>query len=176
VGSRIPTIPQRVLGRDVWWWATGVGLDRVTAGSRLGRVLSHGDQVIGIGPRALARDHGVRLRPRARAASGRTVTFADGSAEQFDSVVWATGFTADHSYVTVPGVLDARGALRQTRGRTPSPGLYTLGHIWQHTRGSALLGWVKDDAAFIATKIAAPGPAQTSRAPQVARATERTDS
>jgi hypothetical protein len=26
---------------------------------------------------------------------------------------------------------------------------------WQHTRGSALLGWVKDDAEFIADQLAA---------------------
>ena len=32
------------------------------------------------------------------------------------------------------------------RGVTDSPGLYFLGLSWQHTRGSALLGWVKDDA------------------------------
>jgi putative flavoprotein involved in K+ transport len=35
------------------------------------------------------------------------------------------------------------------------PGLYFLGVTWQHTRGSALLGWVKDDAAFIAEQIEA---------------------
>ena len=33
------------------------------------------------------------------------------------------------------------------------PGLYFLGLYWQHTRGSALLGWVKDDAEYIATQI-----------------------
>jgi putative flavoprotein involved in K+ transport len=32
--------------------------------------------------------------------------------------------------------------------------LYFLGLPWQHTRGSALLGWVKDDAQFIAQRIA----------------------
>ena len=32
-------------------------------------------------------------------------------------------------------------------------GLYFLGLYWQHTRGSALLGWVKDDAEYIATQI-----------------------
>jgi putative flavoprotein involved in K+ transport len=41
------------------------------------------------------------------------------------------------------------------RGVTATPGLYFLGLTWQHTRGSALLGWVKDDAEFIAARIAA---------------------
>ena len=47
VGQRLPTIPQRPLGRDVWSWATALHLDRVTAGSRLGRRLSKRDQNIG---------------------------------------------------------------------------------------------------------------------------------
>jgi putative flavoprotein involved in K+ transport len=37
---------------------------------------------------------------------------------------------------------------------TPSPGLYMLGLTWQYTRGSALLGWVGNDAAFLAAQIA----------------------
>ena len=41
------------------------------------------------------------------------------------------------------------------RGVTDYPGLFFLGLTWQHTRGSALLGWVKDDAEFIAERIAA---------------------
>jgi putative flavoprotein involved in K+ transport len=36
---------------------------------------------------------------------------------------------------------------------TAAPGLYFLGMPWQHTRGSALLGWVKDDAQQIASQI-----------------------
>jgi putative flavoprotein involved in K+ transport len=38
------------------------------------------------------------------------------------------------------------------------PGLYFLGLQWQYTRGSALLGWVKDDAEYIADRIAAYEP------------------
>jgi putative flavoprotein involved in K+ transport len=37
---------------------------------------------------------------------------------------------------------------------TDLPGLYFLGLTWQHTRGSALIGWVKEDAEFIGGKIA----------------------
>jgi hypothetical protein len=44
------------------------------------------------GPRRLARRHGIRLRARTASAAGRTVTFADDSAADFDAVVWATGF------------------------------------------------------------------------------------
>jgi putative flavoprotein involved in K+ transport len=36
---------------------------------------------------------------------------------------------------------------------TDSPGLYFLGLTWQHTRGSALIGWGRDDAEFIAERI-----------------------
>jgi putative flavoprotein involved in K+ transport len=40
------------------------------------------------------------------------------------------------------------------RGVTELPGLYFLGLSWQHTRGSALLGFVNDDAAYLADHIA----------------------
>jgi len=170
-GQRLPAIPQRPLGRDVWWWASTLGLDRVTAGSRLGKRLAGRDQVIGPGPRRLARRHGIRLRPRATRAAGRTVTFADGDAAKYDAVVWATGFTTDHTWIDIPGVTGKQGRILHTRGVTPSPGLYMLGHTWQHTRTSALLGWVRNDAAFLAERIAArtdegadPGPAARASA------------
>jgi putative flavoprotein involved in K+ transport len=41
------------------------------------------------------------------------------------------------------------------RGVTEVPGLYFLGLSWQHTRGSAQLGFVADDAAYLADRIAA---------------------
>jgi putative flavoprotein involved in K+ transport len=153
-GQRIPTVPQRPLGRDVWWWASSLRLDRVTMESRLGRRLSGRDQVVGAGPRQLARRHGIPIRPRLDAVAGRSVGFADGTRSEYDAVVWATGFTTDDSWVDVPDATDPHGRLRQARGVTPSPGLYTLGRSWQHTRGSALLGWVGNDAAFLAAQIA----------------------
>ena len=70
-GQRIPAIPQRPLGRDVWAWATALRLDKVTADSRLGKRLAGRDQVIGPGPRRLARRHGIQIRPRAASAAGK---------------------------------------------------------------------------------------------------------
>ena len=88
------------------------------------------------------------------ARNGSAVTFADGSDFTAGSVVWATGFRLDHSIVDLP-VFDDRGQVKHVRGVTEVPGLYFLGLPWQHTRGSALLGWVKDDAQYIAQRIGA---------------------
>ena len=49
---------------------------------------------------------------------------------------------------------------------TDSAGLYFLGLPWQYTRGSALLGWVKDDAEYLAEQIAAVGPQTDKSAPE----------
>ena len=106
------------------------------------------ETLIGSSPRS-ARKQGIQMRPRATGAQGSTVTFADGSELAVDAVVWATGFRLDHSFVELP-VFDDRGQVKHERGVTDVPGLYFLGLPWQHTRGSALLGWVKDDAEFIA--------------------------
>jgi putative flavoprotein involved in K+ transport len=52
-------------------------------------------------------------------------------------------------------VFDERGRVVHERGVTGAPGLYFLGLSWQNTRGSALLGWVKDDAEYLAQQIGA---------------------
>jgi len=153
VGGRQMPLPQRVLGRDLFWWLVTTTLFKTTVDSRLGQKLSRRDALIGSSPRAIRR-HGVVLEPRATAASGRTITFADGSTLEVDAVIWATGFGLDHSWIDLP-LADPEGRIRQRRGVTVTEGLYFLGLPWQHTRGSALLGWVSEDAAYLAQRIGA---------------------
>jgi putative flavoprotein involved in K+ transport len=86
--------------------------------------------------------------------AGHDVRFSDGSVLAPRAIIWATGFGLDHSLVKLP-VFDERGRVVHQRGVTTSPGLYFVGLPWQHTRGSALLGWVKDDAEHIARQISA---------------------
>jgi putative flavoprotein involved in K+ transport len=93
------------------------------------------------------------LKPRVVDADGRTVRFADGGELEVDAVIWATGYHSDHSWIKLP-VFEEEGRLRHRRGVTAVPGLFFLGLTWQHTRGSALIGWVKDDAEYIAARIA----------------------
>jgi len=152
VGQRLPAIRQRPLGRDVWWWATLMGLTRITRTSWLGRRMSKRDVIIGGGLPELER-HGVVVRPRLSAAKNRSVAFADGTSCEYDTIVWATGFRTDHSWIQIPEIKDAEANVQHHRGVTSAPGLYVLGLTWQHTRTSALLGWVTRDAEYLADHI-----------------------
>lgn len=153
VGSRQTPLPQRVLGRDLFWWLTKTGLIKKTVESRIGRRARDRDTLIGSSTRDVKR-HGVAVKPRLVSASERTVTFADDSELDVDAVIWATGYRSDYTWIEVP-VFDRHGGVLHRRGVTDHPGLFFLGLTWQHTRGSALIGWVKDDAEFIAGHIAA---------------------
>ena len=82
------------------------------------------------------------------------MTFADGSTSTPAAIVWATGYRSDYSLLDITGAVDASGAPVHQRGVSPIPGLYFVGLPWQHTRGSALLGFVGADAAHIADHIA----------------------
>ena len=153
IGSRQTPLPQRLLGRDLFWWLSKTGLIKKTVDSRIGRRARDRDTLIGSSTRDVKR-HGVQVKPRIVGASGGAVKFEDGSELEIDAVIWATGYRTEHSWMDVP-VFDQTGRVLHRRGVTDYPGLYFLGLTWQHTRGSALLGWVKDDAAFISERIAA---------------------
>jgi len=151
IGARQTPLPQKLAGRDLFWWLERTKLLNTTVDSRLGQKLSRRDTLIGSTRRALKR-HGVQMRPRATDASERTFSFADGTELSVDAVIWATGFGLDHTWIDLP-VFTSEGEVRHERGVTATPGLYFLGLPWLHTRGSALLGWVKDDARHLAHHI-----------------------
>ena len=154
MGTSPPILPQRLAGRDLFWWLTRLGLMRVPAESRLGRrVQARGEFVIGTSRRRL-KGAGVTFRPRLVGADGRTVRFADGSTLDVGVVLWATGYRSDYSWISIPGVV-RNGRVAHRRGVSDVPGLYFLGLSWQHTRGSALLGFLDEDASHIADRIAA---------------------
>jgi putative flavoprotein involved in K+ transport len=141
-----------LLGKDLFWWLSGIGFMNISTDSRLGRKLAKRDVLIGSSPRRL-RHSGVTFRKRLTRAKGRRAVFDDGSDVDIDSIVWATGYRPDFSWIDVPGVKAESGGIIHRRGVTDAPGLFFIGLTWQHTRGSALIGFVHDDAAFIAGRI-----------------------
>ena len=159
VGTRQKTVPQRPLGRDLFWWLTKTGVVTRPATSPVAAWFRKrgGDLVIGTTWDDIDAA-GIHVHPRLTTADGRTAQFATSHAvDDVAAVVWATGFRPDYSWLDVPGVWDGHQVVHQ-RGASAVPGLWFIGLPWQHTRGSALLGFVGDDATWVADQVASHVP------------------
>jgi putative flavoprotein involved in K+ transport len=69
------------------------------------------------------------------------------------SIVWATGFRPDYSWLDVP-VLDRKGHLRHDGGVVDSPGLYAIGLPVLRRRKSSFIHGAEDDARDIVAHLA----------------------
>lgn len=74
--------------------------------------------------------------------------------ERIRTIVWATGYRPDHSWLQVP-VLDRRGRIRHHGGVVEAPGLYVLGLPFLRRRKSTLIDGAGDDARDLAAHLAA---------------------
>ena len=68
------------------------------------------------------------------------------------SIVWATGFSNDFSWLKVDA-FDAQGRPQHQRGVSAEPGVYFLGLPWLSQRGSSFIWGVWHDARHIADHI-----------------------
>lgn len=77
----------------------------------------------------------------------------DLSKANIKTVVWATGFRPDYSWLDVP-VLDGKGRLRHDGGVVDAPGLYAMGLPFMRRRKSSLIDGVGDDARDLSEHLA----------------------
>jgi putative flavoprotein involved in K+ transport len=68
------------------------------------------------------------------------------------SIVWATGFSVDYSWLNVDA-FDENGKPKHQRGVSSEPGVYFLGLPWQSRRGSSFIWGVWHDAKYLADHI-----------------------
>lgn len=69
------------------------------------------------------------------------------------TVIWATGYRPDYSWLDVP-VLDRKGRIQHDGGLAASPGMYVLGLPFLRRRKSSLIDGAAEDAADLATHLA----------------------
>lgn len=69
------------------------------------------------------------------------------------SIVWATGFAVDYSWLQVDA-FDDNGRPNHRRGVSSEPGVYFLGLPWLSRRGSSFIWGVWHDARYLADHIA----------------------
>jgi putative flavoprotein involved in K+ transport len=76
------------------------------------------------------------------------------SSGEIRTVIWATGFRPDYSWLNVP-VLDRKGLIRHEGGVTDCPGLYAMGLPFMRRRKSSFLFGAADDARDISQHLSA---------------------
>jgi putative flavoprotein involved in K+ transport len=144
--------PQTILGRDVHFWLSVSGLDRLPLG-RLFDVSEPG-AVVDDGTYAAAVRSG---RPDRRSVfsrfTERGVVWDNGTEEPVDAVVLATGYRPNLEYLRPLGALSEDGRPDQRGGvsRVVS-GLYFVGLPFQTSFASATLRGVGPDAAFVVAR------------------------
>ncbi|WP_433370657.1 flavin-containing monooxygenase [Streptosporangium sp. CA-115845] len=156
-------VDQRPLGKDLHFWFTVTGFDRLPA--RLVTtpptvpVLDEGTY------RQALREGRLERRPMFTRLDEGDVVWVDGSREPVDVVLLATGYQPNLDYLNGLGALDERGHPRHDRGlSTTHPGLGFLGLEWQRTPASNTLRGVGRDARYLARKLKAHLGARRFRA------------
>ena len=77
----------------------------------------------------------------------------DMSRGHIKTLIWATGFRPDYSWLDVP-VLDSKGSIRHDGGAVlDSPGLYLMGMPFLRRRKSSLIDGVGDDARDLSAHL-----------------------
>jgi putative flavoprotein involved in K+ transport len=74
--------------------------------------------------------------------------------EDVRTVLWATGFRPDYSWLDVP-VFDRKGMLKHDRGVVDAPGLYVLGLPYLRRRKSSFMHGAEDDVRELGAHVAA---------------------
>ncbi|MBV8190528.1 MAG: NAD(P)-binding domain-containing protein [Alphaproteobacteria bacterium] len=77
----------------------------------------------------------------------------DLAARGITTIVWATGFVADYSWIKLD-IFNEDGRPRHQRGVSAERGLYFLGLPWQSRRASSFIWGVWHDARYLADQIA----------------------
>ncbi|MEV4445592.1 MULTISPECIES: flavin-containing monooxygenase [Streptomyces] len=146
---------QRTLGRDLHWWLKRTGVDTLPLGRFLRTpptqlVIDDGRYRTAVASGAPDR------RPVFTEIDGAKVTWADGSSEEVDTILLATGYRPDLGYLAPLGALDEHGQpIHQEGVSLTHPGLAYVGLEWQRSLSSNSLRGVGRDANRIARRLAA---------------------
>lgn len=154
VRDRVRFAPQKIAGRDLHWWLARTGADFLPP--KVLRRIVTGTPVIDTGAYRTALQSG-RLEQRGPFArfAPHGVVWPDGTREDVDAVIFATGYRPHLIYLTSLGALDEEGMPRHQQGvSTVQPGLGYLGVEFQRSFSSNTLRGVHRDAVHVTAALA----------------------
>ena len=143
--EKIKFFPQKILGMDFHWWLKWTGLEKTRwLNDQSTPVLDDGRY------RAALKGGLFQQREMFTEADESGVIWANGAKEEIDTLLFATGFRPNVSYLDGLKVIDSNQNLIQRNGVSDAhSGLYFLGFPKQRNFASATLRGVGADAAYI---------------------------
>jgi putative flavoprotein involved in K+ transport len=72
---------------------------------------------------------------------------------EIDTIVWATGFQPDYSWLDIPAIVDGKGLIRHDGGVVESPGMYLLGSPFLRRRKSSFIDGGRADAEELVVEL-----------------------
>jgi putative flavoprotein involved in K+ transport len=146
----IPDAIFRYASRPYWWFASNILTVNTPIGRRARKnLLNGGGPLVGVSVKNLV-DAGVEQIPRMSGVEDGRPKFPDGRIINVSSIVWATGFKPDFSWIDLKVTDDKKGWPLTRRGvANEVKGMYFMGMMFQYSRTSGLVGGVGKDAAFI---------------------------
>ncbi|MGB7342082.1 MAG: NAD(P)/FAD-dependent oxidoreductase [Phototrophicaceae bacterium] len=147
-------LPEKLLGKSVWWWLDRLNLLQARKDSFIGKLMQKTDPFPARGRRLKSLEKkGVRILPHLTKVEGDIAHFDNGHSAQVDVVIWATGYQDNSDWVTISDVKDKNGNFIHDEGISPVENLYFIGRSWQRTRGSSLITGVGDDAEILVQQL-----------------------
>jgi putative flavoprotein involved in K+ transport len=156
--GKMPARPDSRLARIIdpafWFFINHVATLATPIGRKaLPFVRDHGGPLERVWPSDLDAAGVERVFARAVASRNGLPVLDDGRAVDVANVIWCTGFRPNFDWIHLP-VVGADGWPVHTRGVVSSvPGLYVVGLPFLHSAGSALLGGVGRDAAYLVEQM-----------------------
>jgi len=150
----VKVLPQELMGKTLWWWFTKSGFLSFSRDTWLGKKISNSRQpVIGTDVKGILARENVSAVGKTKDAENERIFTEKEELRDIKNIVWATGYRPNFEWIE--GLeLAKNGYPEHYRGVSNMEGLYFIGLPWLHTRGSATLGGIKKDAAYLAGKIA----------------------
>ena len=151
--TNVKSIPQQFLGKTLWWWFTLIGFLSFTKYSWIGKKISSIPQpVIGTNVKEILSRENVVPVGRTKDAMRTDLFFEKEKVSSIKNIIWATGYRPNFNWIE--GLeLDGNNYPKNHRGVSNIEGVYFIGLPWMYTRGSATLGGVFKDAAYLANII-----------------------
>lgn len=149
-------LPLHFLGKSIFYWLDFIGLLHAGIDTKRGKWFSkQSDPIFGKELKAWIAEGRIQVKPRVVKVDGNEVLFEDKSVQNFESIVWSTGFMPSYDdWIRIDDAISENGNPIHERGISPVRGLYFIGLPWQHQRGSALLCGVSRDAKYLVPYIA----------------------